>query len=200
MEKIIGALSFKSGVYAEAKKDAGFQQTAWLIVAVSAVLSALGNGVGLARFSFFGWLVGSLLAAGFAVLGFALAVLVIQWVGRTVFNASVSFNELVRPLGLARIWHVVGVLGVLALLSPSLRCLTGIFSFAAAVLGFIAWLWAVREAMDLDWAQAVAVVILGMVVVLVVSFLATSILGLFGFLGASFVSNTLGNITNALGG
>ncbi len=200
MEKIIGALSFKSGVYAEAKKDAGFHQTAWLIVAVSAVLSALGNGAGLARFSFFGWLVGSLLAAGFAVLGFALAVLVIQWVGKTVFNTAASFNELVRPLGLARIWHVVGVLGVLALLSPSLRCVTGIFNLAAAVLGFIAWLWAVREAMGLDWAQAVAVVILGMVVVLVVSFLATSILGLFGFLGASLVSNTFSNITNALGG
>ena len=200
MEKIIGAISFKSGVYAEAKKDAGFNSTAWLIVATSAMLSALGNGAGSARLSFFGWLMGSLFAAGFGVLGFALAVLVIQWVGKTVFNTTAGFNELVRPLGLARIWHVVGVLGLLALISPSLRCVTGIFNVAAAILGFIAWLWAVREAMGLDWAQAVAVVILGMVVVLVVTFLSTSLLGLIGFLGATFVGNTFGNISSALRG
>lgn len=199
MEKIIEALSFRSGVYAEAKNDASFSATAWLIVAATAALSALGNGAGLARGRVFGWLLSSLFAAGFAVLGFALAVLVIQWVGRAVFNTTASFNELMRPLGLARIWHAMGGLGALALLSSSLRCLAGIFNFTGAVLGFFAWLWALREAMGLDWAQAMAVAILGTMVVLAVAFLATSILGLFGFLGASFlVRNSLANLGSAL--
>jgi hypothetical protein len=200
MEKIIGALSFKSGVYAEAKKDAGFSGTAWLIVAASAVLSALGNSAGLARGHIFGWLLGSIFGSVFQILGFALAVLIIMWVGKTVFNATASFDELARPLGLARIWHVVGVLGLLALLSPSLGCVVGIFNVAAFILGFIAWLWAVHEALGLDWAQAITVVILGTMVVLVITFISTSILGLFGFLSASFIGNTLGNISSALRG
>ena len=179
MEKIIGALSFKSGVYAEAKKDTGFSATAWLIVAVSAVLSALGNGAGLARGRVFAWLLGSLFGAGFAVLGFALAVFVIMWVGKTVFNTTASFDELARPLGLARIWHVVGVLGLLAFLSPALSCVAGIFNLAA-------WLWAVREALGLDWAQTITVVVMGMIVVVLVTVISASILGAFGLVTAAF--------------
>lgn len=186
MDKIIGALTFKNGVYAEAKKDSGFSATAWLIVAASAVLSALGNGAGLARGRVFAWLLGSLFGAGFAVLGFALAVFVIMWVGKTVFNTTASFDELARPLGLARIWHVVGVLGLLALLSPALGCVAGIFNLAAAILGFIAWLWAVREALGLDWAQAITVVVMGMLVVILVTVISASILGAFGLVTAAF--------------
>ncbi len=187
MEKIIGALTFKNGVYAEAKKDSGFNATAWLIVSLSAILSTLGNGAALARGRIFAWLLGSLFGAVFAVLGFALAVLVIQWVGKTVFNTTASFDELARPLGLARIWHVVGVLGLLALLSPGLGCVAGIFNLAAAILGFIAWLWAVRESLGLDWAQSITVVLMGMLVVTLMAVVSASILGAFGLVTAAFV-------------
>jgi hypothetical protein len=39
----------------------------------------------------------------FAVIGFAVAALVINWVGDAVFKAAVTFKELVRAPGLAYI-------------------------------------------------------------------------------------------------
>lgn len=194
MEKIIGALKFKIGVYADVKKDTSFTATAWLIVAVTAILSAIGSGAILARGHIVLWLVGAMFAAAFAVLGFALACLVIGWVGRAVFNTTASFDEVVRPLGLARIWHVVGFLGIITLLSPSLRCVSGLFTAAAGLLGLVAWVLAVREALALDWAQAIAVVVLGMIVVVVISIISASILGAFGI----FTAALTGSLTSVL--
>ncbi len=180
IEKIIGAFSFKPGVYAEVKKDAGFTGSAWMIVTITAILNSIGTAAAVSHFRFEVWLVSALFAAVFAVLGFGLACFVISWVGKTVFNTTASFDEVVRPLGLARVWHIVGVIGIAALITPALGCVTGIFSLAAAVLGFIAWLIAVREALGLEWPQTIATVVLGTMVVTVVTLIAGMVLGAFG--------------------
>jgi len=187
IEKIIGAFSFKPGVYVEVKKDASFTSSAWLIVSITAILNAIGTSAVISHLRLGAWLVSALFAAVFAVLGFGLACFVIAWVGKTVFNTTASFDEVVRPLGLARVWHIVGVLGILALITPALGCVTGIFSLAAAILGFIAWLIAVREALGLEWPQAIATVVLGMIVVMVVTMIAGVVLGAFGLATASIL-------------
>jgi hypothetical protein len=187
IEKIIGAFSFKPGVYAEVKKDAGFTGSAWLIVIIAAILNAIGTAAAVSHLRFGAWLVSALFAAVFAVLGFGLACFVIAWVGKAVFNTTASFDEVVRPLGLARVWHIVGVLGILALITPALGCVTGIFSLAAGVLGFIAWLIAVREALGLEWPQTIATVVLGTIVVMVVIMIAGVVLGAFGLATASIL-------------
>ena len=187
IEKIIGAFTFKPGVYAEVKKDASFTGSAWLIVAVTAILNSLGTSAAASHGRFGVWLVGALFAALFAVGGFALACFVIAWVGKTVFNTTASFNEIVRPLGLARVWHILGVLGLLALITPALGCVTGIFSLAAGILGFIAWLIAAREALGLEWPQTIATVVLGMMVVVLVSVISGLVLGAFGLATAALL-------------
>jgi len=187
IEKIIGAFSFKPGVYAEVKKDAGFTGSAWLIVIIAAILNAIGTAAAVSHLRFGAWLVSALFAAVFAVLGFGLACFVIAWVGKAVFNTTASFDEVVRPLGLARVWHIVGVLGILALITPALGCVTGIFSLAAGVLGFIAWLIAVREALGLEWPQTIATVVLGTIVVMVVIMIAGVVLSAFGLATASIL-------------
>jgi hypothetical protein len=187
IEKIIGAFTFKPGVYAEVKKDAGFTGSAWLIVAITSLLSSIGTGAITSHGRFWVWLLGALFTAVFAVAGFALACLVITWVGKTVFNTTASFNEIVRPLGLARVWHIVGVLGLLALITPALGCVTGIFSFTAGILGFIAWLIAAREALGLEWPQTIATVVLGMMVVILVSVISGLVLGAFGLATAALL-------------
>ena len=187
IEKIIGAFSFKPGVYAEVKKEPGFTVSAWLIVTITAMLNAIGTSAAISHLQLGAWLVSALFAAVFAVLGFGLACFVIAWVGKTVFNTTASFDEVVRPLGLARVWHIVGVLGIVALISPALGCVTGIFSLAAGVLGFIAWLIAVREALGLEWPQTIATVVLGMIVVTVVTVISGVVLGAFGLATASIL-------------
>ena len=187
IEKIVGAFTFKPGVYAEAKKDAGFTGSAWLIVVITSILSSIGTSAIAAHGRFWVWLLGALFAAVFAVVGFALACFVITWVGKTVFNTTASFNEIVRPLGLARVWHIVGVLGLLALITPALGCVTGIFSLVAGILGFIAWLIAAREALGLEWPQTIATVVLGMIVVILVSVISGVVLGAFGLATAAIL-------------
>ena len=55
------------------------------------------------------------------------------------------------------------------------------------MLGFIAWLIAVREALGLDWPQTIVTVVLGVIVVEVVTVIAGVVLGAFGLTTASIM-------------
>ena len=97
--RIIGAFTFRKGVYAEVEKDTSFTTTAWILVAVVAFLNRLGSFA-----SSTDWLFAAIVGVIFAVLGFAVGVLVVNLVGRALFRAEASLGELVRTLGLAYVW------------------------------------------------------------------------------------------------
>lgn len=183
MNRIIGAFTFRKGVYAEVEQDATFTRTAWILVAVVAFLNQLGTR---ASANVGGWLLGAIASTVFAVLGFALAALVIGWVGRAVFKAEVTFDELVRTLGLAYVWNVIGVIGILAAFSAALSCLLAPVMILAVILMVIAWFVAAKEALDLDWVKTIITVILGWLALLLVMLVASAVLGLLG-LGAGAV-------------
>ena len=122
VDRIIGAFTFRREVYTEVEHDTSFTQTAWILVAVVALLNQIGTfagnmsgGGGLVS-----WLIGSVVGTIFAVGGFALAAFIIDAVGRALFQAEVTFDEVVRTLGLAYVWNVVGVIGIVAAISPGL--------------------------------------------------------------------------------
>ena len=178
MDRIIGAFTFRKGVYAEVEKDKSFTTTARLLVVVVAILSQLGSQAG-EGVSIGNWILST---AGFAVgelIGFAVAAFIISWVGRTVFNAEVTFDELVRTLGLAYVWRVVGLLGIVGFL-PALACLIAPIMFIAWILGLVAWFIAAKEALDLEWVQTIVTVILGFIALLVIVFIVGLILGAIG--------------------
>ena len=136
VDRIIGAITFRKGVYSEVEHDTSFTGTAWMLVVIVAFLKALGSVFGTNGGGILGLLGGTIIA----VVGFAAGSLVISWVGRALFQADVSFEEMVRTLGLAYIWNAVGVLGILGAISPALGCVTAPVAIAAFVLGLIAWL------------------------------------------------------------
>jgi hypothetical protein len=181
-DRIISAFTFRREVYREVEKDTAFTQTAWLLVAVVAFLNQLGS---LVSKNPFRWLGGAIVATIFAVIGFAVGAFIVNWVGRTVFNADVTFEELVRTLGLAYVWNVVGVLGILAGLSSALACLLAPVRVAAWILGLISWFVAAKEALDLEWAQTIVTVILGWIAVFVIMLIAGLVLGLLGLTTAA---------------
>ena len=186
MEKIIGALTFRAGVYKEVEDDASFTPTAWMIVVAAAFLNALGTSAVVARTdNVLTWILSTIGATIFAVLGFGLACFVVDWVGRTFFQAQVTFEEVVRTLGLAYVWNALGLLGIFAAISPVLGCTTGIFRVAAVIAGFIAWLIAAKEALDLEWPQTIGTVIIGWVIIAIVSSIAGLILGALGLAGTA---------------
>ena len=118
MDRIIGVFTFRKEVYSEVEHDTSFTTTAWLIVIIVAFLNQLGT---FAKVDILGWLVGAVVGTIFTVIGFAVAAAIISWVGKAVFHAEVSFDEMVRTLGLAYVWNVIGVLGILGLV-PALAC------------------------------------------------------------------------------
>ena len=187
-ERIIGAFTFRKGVYAEVEKDTSFTQTAWIIVAVVAFLNQLGSN---ASGNLANWLVGAVVGTIFAVLGFAVAALVINWVGRTVFNADVTFEEMVRTLGLAYVWQVVGVFGILSAFSSALSCVLAPVMIVAAILLVVAWFIAAKEALDLEWGQTIITVILGWIALIVIVLIGGALLSLLGF-GAAALGGVLG--------
>jgi hypothetical protein len=111
--------------------------------------------------------------------------LVINWVGRGVYKADVTFDELVRTLGLAYVWQVVGVLGVLSAFSTALSCLLAPVMVIAAILLVVAWFIAAKEALDLDWVKTIITVILGWISLIVITAIAAVVVGLLGFGGAA---------------
>ena len=178
LERIKGAITFRNGVYAEVEKDKGFTTTAWLLVVVVAFLNQLGSN---ASRHVGTWLGGAIAGTVLAVAGFAVAAAVINWAGRALFKADVTFNELVRTLGLAYVWNVIGVIGVLSAFSDALSCLLSPVRVISAILLVVAWFVAAKEALDLEWGQTIITVILGFAALLVIMIGGALVLGLLGF-------------------
>lgn len=188
MDRIIGAFTFRREAYAEVEKDAAFSTTAWILVVVVAFINQLGA---TASRDLLGWLFGAVAGTVFAVIGFALGAFVISLVGRAAFNAEVTFEEMVRTLGLAYVWQVVGVFGIVGVLAPSLACLTAPALLVAALLGLVAWFLATKEALDLEWLQTIVTVIIGWLVVAAIMVAGGIVLGMLG-LGAAGLGGLLG--------
>jgi hypothetical protein len=178
MDRIIGAFTFRREVYAEVEKDTTFTTTAWILVIVIAFLQQLGAN---ASANLVSWVGGAVVGTIVAVIGFAVAALVIQWLGHALFKADVTFEEMVRTLGLAYVWNVVGVIAAVAGIIPGLNCLMLPVVFVAAILALIAWFVAAKEALDLDWVPTIVTVIIGWIVLVVITFVVGAVVG--GILG-----------------
>jgi hypothetical protein len=202
MDRVIGALTFKRQVYADVEKDASFTSTAWIIVAVVAFLNQLGTvaaGAVSGNGSLVTWLVTGLVGGVIGVAAFALGAFVIAWVGKALFKADVTFDELVRTLGLASVWNVVGVVGVLTAFVPLLACILFPLTCAAAIAGLVSWFIGAQEALDLDSGQTAITVILGWLCTFIAAGLVTAIVfGIFG-LATGAASGLFDSLRNAIG-
>jgi hypothetical protein len=136
--------------------------------------------------------VGAVVGTIFAVIGFAVGALVISWVGRSVFKADVTFEELVRTLGLAYVWQVIGVLGIVSAFSVALSCVLAPIMLISTVLMIVAWFMAAKEALDLEWVQTIVTVILGWIALFIITSLGAMILGMLGFGAAALFGGLFG--------
>lgn len=117
IDRIVGAFTFRKGVYEEVEHDTTFTAMAWVLVVGAAFLNAFGKGTSDDVFS---RLIGAGIGTFFTVIAFAVATFVIAWIGKSMFSAEVTFDEMVRTLGLAYVWNAVGVLGIVSIVSPRL--------------------------------------------------------------------------------
>lgn len=182
MDRIMGALMFKRETYAEVEQDSSFTQTAWMVAAVSSAVGALGSFF--AYDGIFNALIGVIATALFSVLGMAIGAWVISFIGKQLFQADVSFEEMVRVLGLASVWQALNIFGIIPLLGL-------IVVFVAAIAGLVAYFVAVNEALDLELAQTIITVVLGWLASAIIGGLAGSVLAIVG-IGAGAATGLLG--------
>ena len=187
-QRIVGAFTFRRGVYAEVEADKAFTTTAWVLVAVFAFLNQLGS---YASDSLFDWLVSTGIGTLTTIAGFAIAAAVINWVGRAIYSADVTFDELVRTMGLASVWTVVGLLGVIGAFSDALSCILGPVIVISWIALVVAWFVAVHEALDLTWGKTIITVIIGFIPWAIVMALTGILLSLLD-LTATGVGNLIG--------
>jgi hypothetical protein len=185
VDRIMKAFMFNKEVYSEVEHDTSFTTTAWIIVAATAFLGSLGSTFGASGFDQpVAGITGVLVGTVVGIIGFAVGTAVITWVGQAVFKAEVTFDELVRTLGLAFVWRVLGVISIIGAFSPALACVAAPISLAAAIAGLFSWFIAAKEALDLDWTQTIVTVLLGWAAIMAITFFTTLILGMLG-LGAA---------------
>ncbi|NIM95549.1 MAG: hypothetical protein GTO18_17770 [Anaerolineales bacterium] len=174
-DRIVRAFGFDEEVYTEVEHDTSFTRTAWLIVIVIAFLNQLSISIDLDLPNF---IIGSAVGTVFRVIGFAIGAFVISWIGKTAFHADVTFQEMVRVLGLAYVFRIVGVMGIIGAVFPGLACLLLPIAALTFIAGVIAWFFAVRQALDLDIVQTVVTVILGFIAVIALSIVANLFLSI----------------------
>ena len=188
MNRVMGALTFKRQVYADVEKDTSFTGTAWGIVVVLALLTQLATYA--ASEDITSWLIASVIGTVIAVIAFAVGAFVITWLGKALFKADATFDEMVRTLGLAYVWNVVAALGALSFFVPALGCVIGPATCIASILGLVSYFIATQEALDLDTGKTLITVIAGWVVTFLIVFSATFIVGILGF-GVSAIGGAL---------
>ena len=184
VERIVAAFTFRREVYAEVEHDTAFTTTAWILVAVVAFFGQIGTNAGSLSGDVAGgllnWAIASVVGTVFAVLAFAVAAFITSTVGRALFQAEVTFEEMVRTMGLAYVWNIVGVIGIVAAFSTALSCVLAPIACIAPLLGLASTLIAVKEALDLEWGQTIITVVIGWVVQFIIMFAAGVVLGLMG--------------------
>ena len=180
-ERIIGAFTFRRQVYAEVERDTAFTLTALLLVAAIAFLNQLGIH---ASTQVLNWLGSAIVGTIWSVISFAIAAYIMSWMGRSLFGAGVTFGELVRTLGLAYVWSIVVVIGVVAGLSTALSWLLAPALVVGWVMLVLSWFVAAKEALDLGVVQTIVTVALGWLVFGLIMAVGSWVLNLIGWTAA----------------
>jgi hypothetical protein len=148
-ERFVGALKLDAHVYEEVEHDGSALGQAAAVVALAALAQGLGTaGAG-------GGLGGAIGAIVGGFLGWVVATAVIWLIGVKLMDHSSDYLELLRTTGFASAPGVLMALGILPL--GPLRAVLGLAVF---VLSVIAYVIAVRQALDIGTGRAVVVCLL----------------------------------------
>ena len=151
-QRVIAAAKLDVTVYEEVEADQTATMQAAGVVALCAVAKAIGASDDDSTSMFIepiGAIVGWWIWAG-----------ITYFIGKTVFNGTATWGELLRTLGFANAIGILYVLGVV----PGLG---GLFNFIVSILMLIAGVIAIRQALDISTGKAIVVAIIGWAVIVI---------------------------------
>jgi hypothetical protein len=142
-ERLWGAIKLDASVYEEVEHDQSAMGQAAGVVAIGAIATGLASLTGVT----FGGLVGGIIAG---LLGWILSAALIWAIGVKMMECSSDFGELMRTLGFASAPKFLLFFGVIGFLRP-------LAWIVASVLTVIAFVIAVRQALDVGTGRALFV-------------------------------------------
>jgi hypothetical protein len=154
-ERIVGAIKLDSAVYDEIENDPESMGQAAGVV----VLAAIAAGIGGSGSFGIGHLLGGALGS---LLGWVVSTVVVWLVGVRFMHHTSDYPDLLRTLGFAAAPRIFLILGVLPLLGPLAVLVVGIW-------GLVAYVVAVRQALDVTTGRAVVVCIIAYLVAVAIA-------------------------------
>jgi hypothetical protein len=143
--RLLGALTLDATVYEEVEHHPEALRQALAVVGIAALARGLGEGD-----LVFGTLAG--------IAGWLLGTAIVWLIGVVLLRNSSSFPELLRTLGFATAPYALSALGALPLGSLDVALALGVWA-----LSLVAWVIAVRQALDVSMGYALAVCLAALV-------------------------------------
>ena len=173
IDRMVKAAKLNVDFYNEAEKDTSLTQEALLVVVLVSLLGGIG--------SLLGGLIGGDVGFGAVLLGAVVTIVlgivnyyiwsyVTLFVGTKLFGGQADAGEMLRTLGYAYTPRLLGLLSFIPCVGPFIALAGAILSLVAAVI-------AIREALDFDTGKAILTTIIGWVIILVVTMIIGTILG-----------------------
>ncbi|MBV9327509.1 MAG: YIP1 family protein [Chloroflexi bacterium] len=173
-DRMIRAARLDVALYNEVEADTTATNQALAVVVITAVCAGIGALIGGLMVGRPGVAVGGLIGAVvLELIGWAVWSYVMFFVGTKMFHGTATYGELLRTLGFA---YSPGVLLILQFIPV----LGGIIAFVVAIWRIITGFIGVREALDLDTGNTIAVIVVGIIAYLIVLAIVGIVLGALG--------------------
>lgn len=179
LDRILRVIKLDKSVYAEVETDESAMSQAVTVVAIVAVLSAIGGGIG-ALINDTSFVSAFLVAIVSAFISWVVWAAVTYFVGTTIFHGEATIGEMLRVIGFAQVPLALNVLSFIPCLGSIISLLAWLFSLYT---GFLA----IQEGLDLDTGKTIATVAIGWVVGFIISLVIGMIFGV-GVIGVGLLS------------
>jgi hypothetical protein len=178
VNRMIRAARLEVPLYEEVEADLTATNQALLVVVLVAVAAGIGQALGATLTGNSSAVVGLLISGVLsALISWAVWSYVVYFVGTRFFGGTATYGELLRTLGFAQAPRVLAILSFIPVLGGIIAAVAGIW---ALVTSFIA----TRQALDIDNTKTVFTILIGLVVLIVVSILVATVVGIIFGLGA----------------
>ena len=186
LDRILRVIKLDKSVYAEVEVDQTATSQAALVVAIVAVLSAIGGGLGtLVTSGGRGFIVAFLVAILSAFVGWLVWAAVTYFVGTSLFHGEATLGEMLRVIGFAQAPRMLSLFSFIP-------CVGWVISFAGLLLSLYTGFLAIREGLDLDTNKTIATVVIGWIVAVLVNVVIGLIFGV-GMAGIGAVGSLFGS-------
>ncbi len=185
ISSMMRAARLDTAFYNEVEADTSRNGQALTVVIIAALASGIGGLLGgVLRGSFTSAIMALVIAVVMGIVGYYIWAYVTHFVGTRFFGGTADVGEMLRTLGFAYAPNVLGIFSFIPCVGPLIALVGSIWALVAGII-------AVREALDFDTGKAVLTAIVGWLIILVITFVLTAILGV-GAMGLSALTGGLG--------